>query len=177
MAVVTAPRHRRQVERSALWAFVPVVAMLPFALLALFVIWLPVHLVTGLPFVWALIGFAATGPLLFVRRFQVWVLTPVLGARQPTTAEQTAIEPLWNEIVRTNGLPDDRYVVRMLPSDELNAFACGGHLVVVYGITEDAVLVNDPAAPNRGVVPRRYPIEQFAQAWFRHRGAAYILAS
>ena len=137
MAVMTAPRHRRQVERSALWAFVPVVAMLPFALLALLVIWLPVHLVTGMPFVWALIAFAATGPLLFIRRFQVWVLTPVLGARQPTKAEQAAIEPLWNEIVRTNGLPDDHYVVRILPSDELNAFACGGHLVVVTSFAVD----------------------------------------
>lgn len=53
----------------------------------------------------------------------------------------------------------------------------GGHLVVVYGVTDDSVLVNDPAAPNRGVVSRSYPIEQFAEAWFRHRGAAYILAS
>ena len=88
----------------------------------------PAH---GLPFIWALIGFAATGPLLFVRRFQVWVLTPVLGARRPTESEESAIAPLWNEIVRSNGLPDDRYVVRILPSDELNAFACGGHLVVV----------------------------------------------
>jgi Zn-dependent protease with chaperone function len=137
MAVLTERRNRRQVERSALWAFVPVVAMLPFALLALFVIWLPVHLVTGMPFIWALIGFAATGPLLFVRRFQVWVLTPVLGARQPTQAEQAAIEPLWNEIVRANRLPDDHYVVRILPSDELNAFACGGHLVVVTSFAVD----------------------------------------
>jgi len=53
----------------------------------------------------------------------------------------------------------------------------GGHLVVVYGVTDDTVLVNDPAAPNRGVVSRRYPLEQFTEAWFRHRGAAYILAS
>jgi len=53
----------------------------------------------------------------------------------------------------------------------------GGHLVVVYGVAGDTVLVNDPAAPNHGVVSRRYPIEQFTEAWFRHRGAAYILAS
>jgi hypothetical protein len=53
----------------------------------------------------------------------------------------------------------------------------GGHLVVVYGVDGNTVLVNDPAAPNRGVVSRCYPIEQFSEAWFRHRGAAYILAS
>ena len=137
MAVATAPRQRRRVERSALWAFVPVVAMLPFALLALFVISLPLILLFEMPFAWALIGFAATGPLLFVRRFQVWVLTPVLGARRPTEDEESANEPLWTEIVRTNRLPDDRYVVRILPSDELNAFACGGHLVVVTSFAVD----------------------------------------
>ena len=143
MAVVTAPRQRRRVEGSGLWAFVPVVAMLPFTLLALFVMWWPVHLLTGVPFGWILLGFAVTCPLLFVRRFQVWVLTPVLGARRPTAAEEAAIAPLWNQIVRTNGLPDDRYVVRILPSDELNAFACGGHLVVVTSFAVDELTTRE----------------------------------
>jgi hypothetical protein len=52
----------------------------------------------------------------------------------------------------------------------------GGHLVVVFGIESGMVLVNDPAAPHHGSVTRRYPIAAFSQAWFRHRGAAYILA-
>jgi hypothetical protein len=55
--------------------------------------------------------------------------------------------------------------------------ASQGHLVVVYGISGSRVLVNDPAAPDRGTVNRRYDIGQFSEAWFRHRGAAYILAS
>jgi Zn-dependent protease with chaperone function len=131
MAAGTALRQRRRVEGSALWALVPVIAMLPFTLLALLLIWLPFGLATAAPFIWVPIGWAATGPLLFVRRFQVRVLTPVLGARRPTEHEEATIAPLWSEIVRTNRLPDDRYVVRILPSDELNAFACGGHLVVV----------------------------------------------
>ena len=118
-------------ESSALWAFVPVVAMLPFTVFSLFLIWLPLGLLTNFPYVWMLLGFAATGPLLFIRRFQVLVLTPVLGARRPTVSEEAAIAPLWREIVMTGHLKPDHYVVRILPSDELNAFACGGHLVVV----------------------------------------------
>jgi hypothetical protein len=55
--------------------------------------------------------------------------------------------------------------------------ASGGHLVLVYGIEDGDVLVNDPAAPDRGSVARRYAIDEFAEAWFRHRGAAYMLAS
>lgn len=122
-------------QRSALYAFVPVIAMLPFSLLALVVLWLPVSF--WVPFSWVLIGFAATGPLLFVRRFQVLVLTPILGARLPTAFERAAIEPLWREIVDAGNLRSDRYVVRILPSDELNAFACGGHLVVVTSFAVD----------------------------------------
>ncbi|WP_040494154.1 M48 family metalloprotease [Ilumatobacter nonamiensis] len=131
MAVQTSPGQRRRVERSALSAFVPVIAMLPFSVLSLFLAWLPVGLLTDIPFVWVLLGFAATGPLLFIRNFQVLVLTPVLGARRPTAAEEAAIAPLWREIVMTSRLKPDHYVVRILPSDDLNAFACGGHLVVV----------------------------------------------
>lgn len=105
--------------------------MVPFTLLALFVMWLPIGLTTPVSFVWVLIGFAALGPLLFIRPFQISVLTPLLGARRPTDDEAAAIEPLWNEIAQANDLAPDRYVVRMLDSDELNAFACGGNLVVV----------------------------------------------
>ena len=53
--------------------------------------------------------------------------------------------------------------------------ATGGHLVVVTGVDGDSVLVNDPAAPYHGVVSRRYPLDAFSRAWFRHRGAVYIL--
>lgn len=105
--------------------------MLPFSVLALFLAWLPIGLFTDISFGWVVLGFAATGPLLFIRRFQVLVLTPVLGARRPTVAEEEAIAPLWREIVQSSRLKPNRYVVRILPSDELNAFACGGHLVVV----------------------------------------------
>ena len=53
--------------------------------------------------------------------------------------------------------------------------ATAGHLVVVHGLEGDSVLVNDPAAPHHGAVNRRYPVTAFSEAWFRHRGAAYIL--
>lgn len=56
----------------------------------------------------------------------------------------------------------------------------GGHLVVVHGIRTSEqetgeVLVNDPAAPDHGSVLRTYPVDAFSRAWFRYRGAAYIL--
>jgi Zn-dependent protease with chaperone function len=109
----------------------PVVAMVPFTLLALFVVWLPIGWLTGVRFWWVVVGFLVAGLLLFVRPIQVLVLTPLLRARRPTVEEADVIEPLWAEIAQANGLPASRYVVRVLPTDELNAFACGGHLVLV----------------------------------------------
>jgi len=109
----------------------PVMAIVPFALLALFVIWLPFGWLIGVRYWWMVVAFAAAGLLLFVRAIQVLVLTPLLRARRPTSEEAAIIEPLWSQIAQANGLPAGRYVVRVLPTDELNAFACGGHLVLV----------------------------------------------
>lgn len=114
-----------------MWSAVPLAAMAPFTVLALFVLWLPLWLLTPISFGWVLLAFAAVGPLLFVRPFQVRVLTPILRARPPTAEEAAKIEPIWVEIARANDLDADEFVVRILDSDELNAFACGGHLVVV----------------------------------------------
>jgi Zn-dependent protease with chaperone function len=124
-------RGARSVERSAIWAFVPVVAMAPFSLLALGLLWWPVNMVFGVPFRWTVVVFAASGLLLFVRPFQTAVLTPILGARPAQPEEAALIAPAWAEIAQANNLPPNRYALRVLPSDELNAFACGGHLVVV----------------------------------------------
>jgi len=121
----------RSVERGAIWALMPVAAILPFTLLALFVIWLPFGWLLPLPFWWVLVGFAVAGMALFIRPIQVLVLTPLLRARRPTDEEAGIIVPLWAQIAQANDLPASRYVVRVLPTDELNAFACGGHLVLV----------------------------------------------
>ena len=50
-----------------------------------------------------------------------------------------------------------------------------GHLVVLRGIRGGRVLVLDPAAPAGGV-ERSYDAGEFANAWLRHRGAAYVFA-
>ncbi len=109
----------------------PVAAILPFSLLALFVFWLPIGLSTAVSYWMVVAGFLVAGLSLFIRPIQVFVLTPLLRARRPSPDEAAIIEPLWSQIAQANGLPASRYVVRVLPTDELNAFACGGHLVLV----------------------------------------------
>lgn len=121
----------RRVERSAIAAFLPVAALAPFTMLALAVLWLPLRWAFGVPFLWWVGVFAGAAILLFLRPFQVLVLTPILGARRPTDAESAITTPIWAEIAAANDLPPGRYVLRIVDSDELNAFACGGHLVVL----------------------------------------------
>jgi Zn-dependent protease with chaperone function len=108
-----------------------VLVIAPFCLLALFVIWLLLRLVWDIPFWWVTVGYLAAAVVMFIRPVQAGVLTPLLGARRPTDDEYDRIYPLWRRIARANDLPPERYILRVLPSDELNAYACGGHLVVV----------------------------------------------
>lgn len=124
-------RRSRQLESAAVTALVPVVSLVPFWLLALAVFWLPVGLAFDVPYWWFPAGWSALGLLLFVRPIQIAVLSPLFGARRPTERERAVIDPTWREITQRIGVPPNRYVVRILPSDHLNAFACGGHLVVL----------------------------------------------
>jgi Zn-dependent protease with chaperone function len=130
-------RRSRQIEAAAVAALVPVLSLVPFWLLALAVVWLPVQLLWNIPYWWLPAAWLAAGALLFVRPIQIAVLSPLLGARRATPAELAVIAPLWADIARANDLPPHRYVIRILPSDELNAFACGGHLVVVTSFAVD----------------------------------------
>jgi Zn-dependent protease with chaperone function len=124
-------RRSRQIESSAVAAIGPVLVIAPFCLLALFVVWLVVRLVWDFPFWWLAVGYFAGAALLFIRPVQAVVLTPLFGARRPTVEEFDLLYPLWRDVARANQLPPEHYILRVLPSDELNAYACGGHLVVV----------------------------------------------
>ena len=131
MPAPTPRRSTRHVEAAAISAFGPTLVILPFCLLALFLAWLLVRLAWGVPFWLFALGYCVAAVLLFVRPIQALVLTPLFGARRPTAHERRVIEPLWRRIARMNDLPSERYILRVVPLDEVNAFACGGHLVVV----------------------------------------------
>ena len=67
-----------------------------------------------------------------------------------------------------------RFAAGALPGAPLNG--TDGHLVVVTGVDDQHVYVNDPAARDASVVPRGYARAAFAAAWFTERGAAYVAA-
>lgn len=118
-------------ESSALVALAPVVPLVPLNLLALAVFWLPVHLVWRVSFPAFALGYLLGGLMLFLRPVQSLVLTRLLGARPPSRSERARIETAWRSVLQAARLPSRRYVLAVLPADELNAFACGGHLVII----------------------------------------------
>ena len=51
-----------------------------------------------------------------------------------------------------------------------------GHLVIVRGIQNNRVVVNDPAADDAAAVPRHYDAGEFLRAWLAARGVCYLFA-
>ena len=133
----TTAGRSRQIERSAVAAVLPVAALVPFWLLAMAAIWLPLWLVADVPYWIVPTAWLAVGLLLFLPSVQAAVLSPVFGARPPTPDELAVITPIWRDLAVAANLPQYRYVIRVVDSDELNAFACGGHLLIVTSFALD----------------------------------------
>jgi Zn-dependent protease with chaperone function len=138
----------RHLEASALTAILPAVAIVPVSALALAVFWLVARTVWHVPYWLFALAYLACGVLLFLRPFQRLVLTRLLGARRPTRAELAVLEPVWRRVTQAVHLPSRRFVLAVLDSDELNAFACGGHLVVVTSYAVEVL----PAGELAGVL-------------------------
>ena len=129
----------RSVERSALTAVLPIVAIIPVWLLALAVFWLPVHHWWRIPF-WefAAIHLVAV-VVMFWRPLQTVLVMRMLGAHRATPDQARRLEPAWRSVAQQIGMSPRRFALAVLPSDELNAFACGGSLLVVTSYAIEAL--------------------------------------
>lgn len=124
-------QQQRRFDGYAIAAIAPVLALIPAWLLAVAVFWWVVQLFVAVSFplfagLWFLCGGA-----LFLRPVQRLVLMRLLGARRPSRAEMDALQRSWNVVAQANHIPSGRFVLAVVDSDDLNAFASGGHLVVV----------------------------------------------
>lgn len=129
------PSQRRAIDVSSFAALAPLLVLLPFSLISLRLLWIPVNAVLGLLGIslsfWVVpLGWTATAVCLFLRFAQEFLLTPALGARALTADEQAIAQPVWENVTQSAGVNPNRFVLRVIDADELNAFACGGHLVV-----------------------------------------------
>ena len=121
----------RHVEASAFTAVLPVLALVPVWLLALAVFWLPIHLVWAVSYRVFAVAYLAGVVLFFWRPMQRLVLMRLMGARPPRRPEAEALRGPWQAVTQAAHVPRDRFVLAVLDAEEINAYACGGHLVVV----------------------------------------------
>ncbi len=143
VAATSTTRGGRRIEGSALSALAPLAVLAPFCLLTLIAIGRLINAmlasaqITG-RWWWYPLGWLVAGVCLFWRPVQIAVLSPALGARRPTASELEALNPVWESVTRAAGVDPAKYVLRVIDADEINAFANGGHLVIVtsYAATE-----------------------------------------
>jgi Zn-dependent protease with chaperone function len=129
----------RSVERSAVASLVPVLALVPVWLVALAVFWFPIHFVWHIPFwLFALLHLGLV-VLMFWRPLQAVLVMRMLGAKRATPEQAQLLEPAWRSVAQQLGIRPQRYALAVLPSDELNAFACGGSLLVVTSYAIDTL--------------------------------------
>jgi len=112
-------------------AVVPVLTLVPGWLLAMVLFWLPLRLALHTRFWVFCLIYLAIGTLLFLRPVQRVALVRLVGARRLTRDERAIVDPVWGQVTQSMRSSPRRYVLAVLDADDLNAFACGGHLVVV----------------------------------------------
>ena len=124
-------QRQRKIDGYAVAAIAPVLALLPAWLLAVAAFWWIIAQFYYVSFaVFAMLWFLAGGSL-FVRPIQRLVLQRLLGARSPTRPERDTLQRSWQIVAQANHIPPGKFVLAVSDSEDLNAFASGGHLVVV----------------------------------------------
>lgn len=111
------------------------------------------------------------------RMYGIWPRAIAAAARQGVAGMVTALSG-WDEVAALlqAGLPVIASIAYQ--TGELTGAtvaATRGHLVTITGLTETAVMVNDPAAATAAEVRREYDLEEFSKAWFENkRGVCYL---
>jgi Zn-dependent protease with chaperone function len=141
-------RRSRLVDFPSLLSFLPLLALVPVWLVALVVFWWPVQLIVHAPFWLVAAGHLTVGLALVVPGAQQFFLTRLLGARLPSVDERRHLEPLWQGVLLHTRMGRRKFVLAVADSDELNAFASGGNLVVIT----TGAMHTLPAAELQGVM-------------------------
>lgn len=138
MARSRSSQRSRHADSSALTALAPVVALLPAWAVTIAIIWWitsPLHDVSYIVF--AVVALLL-GAALFIRPVQQFVLVRLLGARTPLREERDRLQRAWLIVAQASHVPASHFILAIADGDEVNAFACGGHLMVVssYAVNE-----------------------------------------
>lgn len=132
-----ARRRKTFIDSSALTAIVPVLALLPAWLSAMSLIWV----VVAIPFDTSYVTFIGTAALasvvMFLPATQRIFVTRMLGVRTPERDERRRLDTAARMVLAAARTPKRRFVFAIDESSDVNAFACGGHILVVSSFALD----------------------------------------
>jgi Zn-dependent protease with chaperone function len=132
-----ARRRKTFIDSSALTASVPVLALLPAWLTAMSLIWVVVAIPFDISYV-TFIGMAALASVvMFLPATQRIFVTRMLGVRTPERDERRRLDTAARIVLAAARTPKRRFVFAIDESSDVNAFACGGHILVVSSFALD----------------------------------------
>ncbi|MFM7093412.1 MAG: M48 family metalloprotease, partial [Actinomycetota bacterium] len=132
-----ARRRKTFIDSSALTAVVPVVALLPAWLAATSLIWFVVSIPFDTSYVVFIITTALASVVMFLPVTQQIFVTRMLGVRTPDREERRRLEVAARMVLAAARTPKRHFVFAIDESGDVNAFACGGHILVVSSFALD----------------------------------------
>ena len=124
-------QQRKSVESSAFSAVIPVIALLPAWFVSTSIFWWFFSLIFSVNFFIFHSVVALGAGLMFFLPAQRLFVVRLLGTRAPNAQETARLTPLIKIVAQSARLHTPRFVVAIDESDDINAFACGGHILVV----------------------------------------------
>ena len=124
-------QHRKSVESSAFSAVIPVIALLPAWIVSTSFFWWCFSLIFSVNFFIFHCVVALGAGLMFFLPAQRLLVVRLLGTRMPNTQEMERLAPIIKIVAQSARLHTPRFIVAIDESSDINAFACGGHILVV----------------------------------------------
>lgn len=124
-------QRRNSVESSAFSAVIPVIALLPAWIVSTSFFWWCFSFIFSVNFFvfHCVVGLGA-GLMFFLPAQRLFVVR-LLGTRTPNAHEIERLAPLIKIVAQSARLHTPRFIVAIDESSDINAFACGGHILVV----------------------------------------------
>ncbi|HEY3142710.1 MAG TPA: M48 family metalloprotease [Acidimicrobiales bacterium] len=119
-------------DPTSLAVLIPTAALVPLSYVVLYPVYKLVQYATDLPsYPVIFLFYCAIGLLTFLKPVQRLLLSVLFGARDPTPTEAAQLKPAWDAIRRRAQISENRFLVTMVDSHDINAAATGGGVVTV----------------------------------------------
>lgn len=124
-------RRKGTIDSAAFTAIVPVLALLPAWFASMSLLWLVTSVFFDTPYAAFMFVAALGSVVMFLPLTQRLFVTRMLGVRNPDDHERRRLNGASRIVAAAAGTPQRRFVFGVEETREVNAFACGGHILVV----------------------------------------------